>query len=51
MAKKATTTSIPQSYPRIQEGRYRGCLDEETLVPHFHKISEDELKKLVVSSI
>jgi len=51
MARKLTTTSIPQNYPRIQEGRYRGYIDDATLVPHFYKIPENELKKLIVSAI
>lgn len=43
----------PQNYPRINdvEDHYYGCLDEETLVPHRHKISDEELKKLISSAI
>lgn len=43
----------PQNYPRINDvhNHYHGCLDEESLVPHNHKISEGRLKDLISSAI
>lgn len=43
----------PQSYPRIDDAanQYNGCLDETTLLPHKHKISEEELKGFISSAI
>ena len=43
----------PQNYPRINDvdNHDYGCLDEESLVPHKHKISQEELKGLISSAI
>ena len=43
----------PQNYPRINDvdNHDYGCLDEKALVPHKHKISEEELKGLISSAI
>jgi len=47
------TKIIPQSYPRIEDtdNPYSGCLDDSTLTPHFLKIPESDLQRLISSAI
>lgn len=48
-----TPTSTPQPYPRIEEPEHKchGCLDEEALVQHTIKLSEERVKKIIETAI
>ena len=50
MAKARIT---PQPYPRVEDESRRdhGCIDEDSLVPHTHKIPVEQLKELIKSAI
>ena len=53
MAKKLSSSTIPQDYPRIQDtdNHSHGCLDDSQLVQHQHKIVIEKLKGFIRQAI
>ena len=49
----AKTKITSQPYPRVEDENRsdHGCVDEDRLVPHTHKISIDEFKRLILAAI
>ena len=53
MAKKLSSSTIPQDYPRIQDtdNHSHGCLDDSQFVQHQHKIVIEKLKGFIRQAI
>lgn len=45
-------TTIPQNYPRVAEGQaFEGFLDTQRLAPHKRKLTQKELREIIVAAI
>jgi hypothetical protein len=45
-------TTIPQNYPRLGEGEvFAGFLDNQRIVPHKGKLTQQELREIIVAAI